>query len=114
MIPRECDNDDCDYNEKGQWEHVEGCDGPMPVISEDEARELIRKAPPGSFLATTFGPALLGESPQKAAPCRFSSSSSPEACVNDAEPDSDYCIPHAEHLEYLETLAEAVLAEAAE
>lgn len=59
MIPRECDNDYCDYNDEGEWEHVDECDGPPPPLSREEWEERIRNAPPTSFLAT-MGAALLG------------------------------------------------------
>lgn len=65
MIPRDpmCDNDDCyeepDENGNPYWVHVEECDAEdYPPMTEERAQELIRNAPEGSFLATTFGPAL--------------------------------------------------------
>ena len=42
MVPRECDNDDCDYNDCGRWEHVEGCE-PMPMLTEQELKQLREK-----------------------------------------------------------------------
>jgi hypothetical protein len=39
MVPRECDNDNCDYNDYGRWEHVEGCE-PMPPLSPERLAEL--------------------------------------------------------------------------
>lgn len=50
MIPRTCDNDDCDYDENGRWIHVDGC-VPMEPLTREEAEELIRRAPEDSFLA---------------------------------------------------------------
>lgn len=66
MIPRDprCDNDECYEDEdpgtgETVWVHVGGCDAEeLPLITDAEALEMIRKAPPTSFLATTFGPAL--------------------------------------------------------
>lgn len=60
MLPRDphCDNDDCDYDEEGRWVHVEGCDAEgFPAMTEEQARELVRNAPPDSFL-TMYGKAL--------------------------------------------------------
>lgn len=31
MLPRECDNDNCDYDEQGRWVHVEGCEPAFPL-----------------------------------------------------------------------------------
>lgn len=63
MIPRECDNDDCDYetyvdangNPQVRWEHDESCDGPVELISGDELRARA-KAAPTSFLAWILPP----------------------------------------------------------
>lgn len=54
MIPRECDNDDCE-DEGGRWLHVEGCE-PMPPLTEKKVQELRRVAAerPGSLLASFF------------------------------------------------------------
>lgn len=50
MIPRECDNDACDYETgvvdgkpKAWWVHVSECDGPV-------AFELPKEVKPGTFL----------------------------------------------------------------
>ncbi len=53
MIPRECDNDDCDYDETGRWVHVLGCDGPMPPISPQRMEEIraYAEAHPNSIAA---------------------------------------------------------------
>lgn len=59
MIPRDprCDNDDCYEDEDpttggGMWVHVETCDAEeLPLLTTEQARELIRNAPPNSFLA---------------------------------------------------------------
>lgn len=58
MPPRECDNDDCDYetgvDDNGvpyaRWEHVEGCDG-LPVYTPPNPEDVR----PGSFLAFLMG-----------------------------------------------------------
>jgi hypothetical protein len=58
VLPRECDNDDCDYytyvdgegRGRARWEHVEGCEGPVNFESEIPAT-----APEGSFLAYMQG-----------------------------------------------------------
>lgn len=57
-MPRECDNDDCEYetfvDDKGRgrarWVHAEECEG--PVIFE---REIVKDPPRGSFLAFMLG-----------------------------------------------------------
>lgn len=60
MIPRECDNDDCDYEPYtcddgrtvAQWVHVESCEGPM---ESPDMEQLVKNAPEGSFLAYMMG-----------------------------------------------------------
>jgi hypothetical protein len=54
VVPRECDNDNCDYETyvdgegrpRARWVHAEECEGPVPF---EELR--VKDAPEGSFLA---------------------------------------------------------------
>lgn len=56
MIPRECDNDDCDYETvqgadgrpRLQWVHVAKCEGPVQF-------DYPANVPPGSFAAYLLG-----------------------------------------------------------
>lgn len=56
MLPRECDNDDCDYetgvDDSGKprawWVHVAPCEGPVAFRAPDEVH-------PESFLAFLMG-----------------------------------------------------------
>ena len=58
MLPRECDNDDCDYETfvdaegraRAQWVHVSECEGLVPVDPQ-----IVKNAPKGSFLAFMLG-----------------------------------------------------------
>lgn len=49
MIPRECDNDDCD-DDQGRWAHVEGCEPTFPLSRERVHELLTVAAPEGSLL----------------------------------------------------------------
>lgn len=56
MPPRECDNDDCDYetyvdgngNPQVRWVHFDGCDGPVKF-------QMPTEIPKGSFLEFLTG-----------------------------------------------------------
>ena len=51
MIPRECDNDDCD-DDNGRWVHVEGCEPAFPLTPERTNELLTTEAPEGSLFAS--------------------------------------------------------------
>lgn len=70
-----CDNDDCEFDpDLGRWVHAEehdpaacdypgcshqGCDADEHTpLTLAQALHMVAEAPPNSFLATTFGPAL--------------------------------------------------------
>lgn len=54
MLPRECDNDACDYDTttsgRPVWRHVEGCAGPVPF-----GELIVSDPPPESFLSFIRG-----------------------------------------------------------
>lgn len=53
MIPRQCDNDACDYetdNGRLRWYHAPGCN-PMSGVGPEELNQAIRTAHPDSLLA---------------------------------------------------------------
>ncbi len=52
MLPRECDYDDCDYDDRGRWVHVEGCEPAFPLAPEKLDELLSRDAPEGSLFAS--------------------------------------------------------------
>jgi hypothetical protein len=58
VLPRECDNDNCDYETfvgddgiaRAQWAHVPECEGPVSIDPG-----IVKNPPPGSFLAFMLG-----------------------------------------------------------